>query len=120
MNAFFITATNIILYLCCWLFFFFFIYLPVTLSFSLLTCLTAKTSCINRFVANHDDIHPLFFFPLSHYLVLSLPIYRQYDHASGRSAVIGEREQKKDKCACVYTVGLVRMELKISTFYSLQ
>jgi hypothetical protein len=37
------------------------------------------------------------------------------------SAVIREREQeKKDKCMCAYTVGLVRVELKISTFYSLQ
>jgi hypothetical protein len=92
--------------------------LPVTLSPSLLTCLTAKTSRINRFVANHDDIHPLFFFPLS----LSLPIERQDDDASGRFGGNKRKRagKKKDKCMCAYMVGLVRVELKISTFYSLQ
>jgi len=36
----------------------------LALSFStVFTCLTAKTSCIVRLVANHDDTHPLFFSP---------------------------------------------------------
>ena len=43
--------------ICCWLFFF-----SLSLSSLSLTCPTAKTSRINRFVTNHHDIHPLFLF----------------------------------------------------------
>ena len=89
----------------------------LALSFStVFTCLTAKTSCIIRFVTNHHDTHPLFF---SLFLSppLSFPIYQQCDDTSGRSRA---REQKKINICAHVTVGLVRVELKISTFYSLQ
>jgi len=69
--------------------------LPATLYYRLsfstvFTCLTAKTSCMIRFVANHDDTHPLYFS-----LSLSLPIH---DDTSGRSR---ERKQKKIN-VCIY------------------
>jgi hypothetical protein len=54
-------------------------------------------------------------------ILLPLSTYRQYDDASARSTV--KERAEKDKCMyiCAHvTVGLVRVELKISTFYSLQ
>jgi hypothetical protein len=87
------------------------IYSTLLLSFTnVFTCLTAKTLCFIRFVTTYDDTHPLFFSP-------SLSIYLFFLYISNVTEAEREREgeEKKDKCMHI-TVGLVRVELKISTF----
>ena len=87
--------------ICCWLFF----SLSLSLSSLSLTCPTAKTSRINRFVTNHHDIHPLFFFFCTHTRTLSLfphiaAIERCFrriggDGNTGRSARARERGREE-------------------------
>ena len=103
--------------ICCWLFF----SLPVTLF--LLLYLPAWLRKHRASIDSSQIIMTSIHYSSSH--SLSLPTERQDGDASGRSAVKKRRkkrmrERESERCAYESMVGLVRVELKISTFRSLQ